>query len=77
VKLIADTDALLDETEAMQRRLFSGVECERRRRDDNEEREQIITEEYRRYRTGHRDNTKRPIPIRVLRVMVIFSPFPF
>ena len=44
VHFIADDDALLDKAEAMQRRLFRGMERKRSSRDDDESCEQIITE---------------------------------
>src|SRR3989338_3150233 len=77
VDVIPNNDSLFYELKSMQGRALCGMECERYCRDDNKEREQIIAEEHRCYRAGNRDNTKRPIPIGTLGIMVVFSPFPF
>ena len=77
VEILADDDASFYEPEAMERRLLGAVECERGGRDDDKECEQIITEENRRYRAGHRDDAERPVPVGALRVMVVLPSFPF
>ena len=68
---------MFDETETMQGWMLCRVERERSRRNDNENRQQIIVEEHQRNGEGGGDDAEYPIPIGAFRVVVVLPAFPF
>src|SRR3989344_5174629 len=76
MELIADGEPVLDEPEAMDGWHFRGVERERSCRDNDNDREEIVSEESRRHNTGSRHDTERDVPVRALGLVIVFSPFP-
>ncbi len=76
VQLFSYKEAVLGKLEAMKGRSLCRVERDRDSRDDDEHGEQIIAEEHERHGSCDRDDTKSPIPIRALRIVFVFTPFP-